>query len=46
MKKVIILTLIFTGLSSLKAQVGMGKASVDGDAILDFPVSKPELFFL
>ncbi|PTT38963.1 hypothetical protein DBR28_07855 [Chryseobacterium sp. HMWF028] len=39
MKKVIILILIFTGLSSLKAQVGMGKASVDGDAILDFPVS-------
>ncbi|RXM39296.1 hypothetical protein BOQ62_12435 [Chryseobacterium sp. CH21] len=39
MKKTIILTLILAGLSSLKSQVGMGKASVDGDAILDFPVS-------
>jgi hypothetical protein len=40
MKKVIILTLIVAGVSSLKSQVGMGKSSVDGDAILDFPVSR------
>ncbi|RXM39299.1 hypothetical protein BOQ62_12450 [Chryseobacterium sp. CH21] len=39
MKKVIILALVLVGLSSLKSQVGMGKASVDGDAILDFPLS-------
>ncbi|RLJ33155.1 hypothetical protein CLU97_2631 [Chryseobacterium sp. 7] len=39
MKKVIILALVLAGLSSLKSQVGMGKASVDGDAILDFPLS-------
>ncbi|MBB6369120.1 hypothetical protein [Chryseobacterium shigense] len=39
MKKIIILTIIFAGLSSVKSQVGMGKASVDGDAILDFPLS-------
>ncbi|CAI8771771.1 hypothetical protein [Chryseobacterium sp. IT-36CA2] len=39
MKKIIILTIIFAGLSSLKSQVGMGKPSVDGDAILDFPLS-------
>ncbi|WP_126651549.1 hypothetical protein [Chryseobacterium aureum] len=39
MKKIIIPVFIFAGLTSLKSQVGMGKASVDGDAILDFPVS-------
>lgn len=39
MKKIIISAVIFAGFSSLTAQVGMGKASVDGDAILDFPLS-------
>lgn len=39
MKKIIITTVIFAGFSCLTAQVGMGKASVDGDAILDFPLS-------
>ncbi|MDV7699289.1 hypothetical protein N6B72_20405 [Chryseobacterium soli] len=39
MKKIIIATVIFAGFSCLTAQVGMGKASVDGDAILDFPLS-------
>lgn len=39
MKKIIILTIIFAGFSSLRSQVGMGKSSVDGDAILDFPLS-------
>ncbi|KMQ69058.1 hypothetical protein ACM39_06755 [Chryseobacterium sp. FH2] len=35
----IILTVILAGSSFIKAQVGMGKDSVDGDAILDFPLS-------
>lgn len=39
MKKIIISAAILAGFSSLTAQVGMGKASVDGDAILDFPLS-------
>lgn len=39
MKKIIISIAIISGISSLEAQVGMGKASVDGDAILDFPLS-------
>lgn len=39
MKKIIISIVIIAGISSLEAQVGMGKASVDGDAILDFPLS-------
>jgi hypothetical protein len=39
MKKIIISAVILAGFSSLPAQVGMGKASVDGDAILDFPLS-------
>lgn len=39
MKKIIVTTVIFAGFSCLTAQVGMGKASVDGDAILDFPLS-------
>lgn len=39
MKKIIISAVILAGFSCLTAQVGMGKASVDGDAILDFPLS-------
>ncbi|MFN1215974.1 hypothetical protein ACKW6Q_03205 [Chryseobacterium kwangjuense] len=39
MKKIFISIAIIAGISSLEAQVGMGKASVDGDAILDFPLS-------
>ncbi|KMQ60689.1 hypothetical protein ACM40_13065 [Chryseobacterium sp. BLS98] len=39
MKKIIILAFILAKFSFLTAQVGMGKASVDGDAILDFPLS-------
>ncbi|NML68718.1 hypothetical protein HHL23_02750 [Chryseobacterium sp. RP-3-3] len=40
MKKIIILAIILVGFSSINAQVGMGKTSVDGDAILDFPVAE------
>jgi hypothetical protein len=39
MKKIIIATIIILGYSSMKSQVAMGKTSVDGDAILDFPLS-------
>lgn len=40
MKKTIIISaVILAGFTSLAAQVGMGKTSVDGDAILDFPLS-------
>lgn len=39
MKKILLSAVILAGFSSLAAQVGMGKASVDGDAILDFPLS-------
>lgn len=39
MKKIIIPAFIFSVFIIVKAQVGMGKASVDGDAILDFPVA-------
>ncbi|PWN60907.1 hypothetical protein [Chryseobacterium viscerum] len=39
MKKIIIITAVLFSFFVIKAQVGMGKASVDGDAILDFPLS-------
>ncbi|NML72431.1 hypothetical protein HHL23_21995 [Chryseobacterium sp. RP-3-3] len=39
MKKIIIATIVLLGFYTIKGQVGMGKASVDGDAILDFPLS-------
>lgn len=39
MKKLIITTIVLLGICSLKGQVAMGKTTIDGDAILDFPVS-------